>query len=92
MSQFYGITSLDEARAYLAHQQLGARLREITHALLAHKDESAEQILGYIDAVKVRSSMTLFDLIEPDSVFAQVLECFYHSARDAKTLKMLKLS
>lgn len=90
MSQHYAITSLDEARAYLAHPELGARLREITMALLQHKNKTAEQILGYIDAVKVRSSMTLFDIIEPNSIFAEVLDVFYDGKPDDRTLQLLK--
>src|ERR1700759_4006561 len=61
MSQAYAIRSLEETRAYLAHPLLGPRLRESTAALLAASPgASAEEILGGIDAVKVRSSMTLF--------------------------------
>ena len=63
MSEMYGIASLEEARAYLEHPTLKARLYEISRALLAHSDKSAESILGGIDAVKVRSCMTLFKAI-----------------------------
>ena len=66
MSQAYAIGSLDEARAYLAHPILGPRLRESSEALLATDPSlSAEQILGGIDAIKVRSSMTLFARADP---------------------------
>jgi uncharacterized protein (DUF1810 family) len=60
MSRRYAIASLDEARAYLAHPVLGPRLIECAQALLEHQDKSAQEILGEIDAVKLRSSMTLF--------------------------------
>jgi uncharacterized protein (DUF1810 family) len=60
MAQRYAISGLDEARAYLAHPVLGPRLRATTEALLEHHRRSAEQIMGGIDAVKLRSSMTLF--------------------------------
>ena len=90
MSQHYAITSLDEARAYLAHHVLGTRLCEITKALLQHKDKSSEQILGYIDAVKVRSSMTLFDILRPNSIFSEVLDVFYDGKPDDRTLQLLK--
>jgi uncharacterized protein (DUF1810 family) len=60
MSRRYAIASLEEARAYLEHPVLGPRLIECAEALLAHHDKSAEEILGGIDAVKLRSSMTLF--------------------------------
>ena len=89
MSSFYGIAGLEEAKAYLAHPVLGARLREISAALLAHEGQAAWAILGEIDAMKVRSSMTLFDAVCPDSVFGQVLNAFYEGGRDEVTLSML---
>src|SRR5690349_7212891 len=58
---FYAIGSLAEARAYLAHPVLGPRLRECTETLLAHRRRGAEAILGPVDAMKLRSSMTLFE-------------------------------
>ena len=60
MAQRYAIGSLDEARAYLAHPVLGARLREATRLVLRHRGTPAEAVLGPIDAMKFRSSMTLF--------------------------------
>lgn len=89
MSEFYGIAGLEEVKAYLAHPVLGARLREISTALLAHAGQAAWAILGEIDAMKVRSSMTLFDAVEPDSVFSQVLDAFYGGQRDDRTLAMI---
>ncbi len=97
MSDNYGIGSLDEAQAYLNNLVLKSRLVEISTALLQHskgglfhKPKSAEQILGYTDALKVRSCMTLFDIIEPNSIFAQVLDAFYNGERDTLTLQILK--
>src|SRR3954454_3991697 len=60
---FYGIASADEARAYLAHPLLGARLRECLAALSAHEGGSAEAIFGVVDAMKLRSSITLFEAV-----------------------------
>jgi uncharacterized protein (DUF1810 family) len=60
MSRRYAIGSLEEARAYLEHPVLGTRLVECSQALLGHENLSAEEIMGRIDAVKLRSSMTLF--------------------------------
>ena len=80
-SKYYGIESPDEARTYLCHEVLGKRLREITSALLEHRDKSATDILGEIDAKKVRSSMTLFDMISPNDIFAEVLAVFYGGHR-----------
>jgi uncharacterized protein (DUF1810 family) len=86
MSRQFAITSLEEARAYLAHALLGVRVRECAAALLSTSDRSAEDILGTIDAVKVRSSMTLFHRAAPDEpVFAEVLERFYGGIPDAAT-------
>ena len=86
MSRRYAIASLDEARAYLAHPLLGARLRECASALLATTHGTAEDVLGAIDAMKVRSSMTLFHRAAPDEpLFVQVLDHFYGGAPDAAT-------
>jgi uncharacterized protein (DUF1810 family) len=86
MSEHYAIGSLEEARAYLADGVLGARLRECARALLATPDRTAEEILGSTDAMKVRSSMTLFHRAAPaESVFAEVLERFYGGRVDALT-------
>lgn len=68
---------------------LGRRLREITNALLKHNDKSAEEIFGGLDAMKVRSSMTLFDAISPDDIFAQVLDTFYDGKRCEFTLSAI---
>ena len=90
MAQAYALASLDEARAYLAHPVLGPRLRECTAAVLAHTDRSAEQILGVVDALKLRSSMTLFARAAPDEpAFAAVLEAFYCGEPDARTEQLL---
>ncbi len=86
-SQTYAIASLEEARAYLAHPLLGARLRESAAALLAVESGSAEQILGPVDAVKVRSSMTLFAAAAPgEPSFREVLDRFYDGEPDPETL------
>ena len=89
-AQNYGITSLNEARAYLANPTLRKHLIEVSEALLQHKDMTAFEILGTTDAIKVRSCMTLFDMVEPNSVFEQVLECFYMDERDELTLQILQ--
>ena len=91
MAYAYGINGVEEAKAYLAHPVLSARLIEINEALLAHKDQDIEDILGDIDAMKLRSSMTLFAFIsEKNSVFFQVLECFYDGKMDEYTLKLIE--
>lgn len=89
-AKYYGIASLDEARAYLRHAKLGPRVRECAAALLPWADRrSAQQILGPIDAVKLRSSLTLFDHVEPKAIFATVLEQFFAGDRDDRTLALL---
>jgi uncharacterized protein (DUF1810 family) len=90
MSTFYGIASLDEARAYLADPVLGARLRACADTLLATKGSSAEAILGSVDALKVRSSMTLFHRADPgEPRFGAVLHRFYGGVADPDTDRLL---
>jgi uncharacterized protein (DUF1810 family) len=89
-SQRYAIGSLDEARAYLEHPVLGQRLIEAASVLLGNTESTAEQILGELDAMKVRSSMTLFQQAEPDEpVFRRVLDRFFEGIPDAETLRRL---
>jgi uncharacterized protein (DUF1810 family) len=86
MSQEYAIASLAEARAYLDHPVLGARLRKCAAILLATEGRTALEILGSIDAMKLRSSMTLFHRAAPDEpVFTQVLERYYGGRADDGT-------
>jgi uncharacterized protein (DUF1810 family) len=88
MAQRYAIASLDEARAYLAHPILGARLRECAEALLGLQERSADAVLGGVDAVKLRSSMTLFALAAPDEpVFRRVLERYFGGEEDPETTR-----
>ena len=89
-AQEYAIGSLDEARAYLAHPVLGARLRESAAALLRHADSSPAAILGEIDAIKLRSSMTLFARADPaEPLFEQVLGAFYGGDGDPATDRII---
>ena len=76
-AEHYGIEGLDEARAYLAEPVLGPRLEEISAAILVHKATPARAILGPVDVLKLRSSMTLFSAAGGVPVFAQVLAAFY---------------
>jgi uncharacterized protein (DUF1810 family) len=86
MAQRFAITSLDEARAYLAHPVLGARLREASEAVLASAAPTAVELLGPTDAKKLRSSMTLFHRAAPDEpVFAQVLDRYVGGVADEAT-------
>lgn len=93
-SRYFGITGIDEARAYYEHPVLGARLREVTAALLMN-DKSADEIFGKLDAQKVRSCMTLFNHIakyvleNDDDLFQKALNKFYDGKGDDLTGKML---
>jgi uncharacterized protein (DUF1810 family) len=88
-AEHFGIVSLAEARAYLAHPVLGARLQECAEALVAHSGRSAREILGFPDDLKVRSSMTLFARAGGPAVCTQVLEEFYDGQEDPATLQLL---
>jgi uncharacterized protein (DUF1810 family) len=86
MAQRYVIASLDEARAYLAHPVLGARLRESASALTGLATRSPEEVLGGIDAIKLRSSMTLFARAAPDEpLFGEVLDQYFGGVADDTT-------
>jgi len=94
-AQFYGIGSLAEARAYLDHPVLGARLRSFTKIVLDSNGPNAETIFGYPDYLKFRSSMTLFELAETRDktefrtcIFTQALERYYRNERDSETLRL----
>ena len=86
-SQHYAIRDLAEARAYLAHPVLSARLTEAAEAVRADAGRaSAEAMLGGIDAVKLRSSATLFEAAGGGPVFAALIDAFFGGERDAATL------
>ena len=90
MSRRYAIASLHEAEEYLRHPILGPRLIECTRVLLGLQGLSAEQILGTIDAVKLRSSMTLFTRADPsNALFTRTLERYFGGTMDAATLRRL---
>ncbi len=85
-SEHYGIENLEEAKAYLEDETLGMRLREISQALMEHANKlSAYDIFGGLDAKKVKSCMTLFDMVAPNDVFASVLDAFFDGKRDGRT-------
>lgn len=90
-AKFYGIADLDEARAYLSDPDLGPRLVEVAQAVLEHPDLSAKQIMGEIDALKLRSSATLFREAAHDpetrAVFQAILTTFYEDDPCTATLE-----
>jgi uncharacterized protein (DUF1810 family) len=92
MSQRFAIGSLAEARAYLDHPVLGARLRELVGVVLQHGDRSAHEIFGSPDDLKFHSCLTLFDQMAPDDVFAEGLAAFFAGKPDPRTLQLLGTS
>ena len=89
MAQLFGIASLEEARAYLAHPVLGPRLRECCALMLQVPQRSAHEILGSPDDLKFRSCLTLFSLADPrESLFRQGLDRFYGGVPDPRTVAL----
>jgi uncharacterized protein (DUF1810 family) len=90
MAQRFAVSGLAEARAYLGHPVLGPRLRECAGALIAVEDSTADRILGPVDAMKLRSSMTLFAAAGPqDTAFGEVLTRYFDGRPDEATLARL---
>lgn len=89
-AKFYGINGPDEARAYLAHPVLGPRLIEISEALLELDGSDPEAVMGQVDALKLRSCMTLFACVSGDgSVFRRVIDKYYGGEPDKETLALI---
>lgn len=90
MAERFGIGSLAEARAYLAHPLLGARLRECTHLVLGVERRTAAEIFGYPDDLKFRSCVTLFARADPgERIFQDALARYFGGQPDPLTLKRL---
>ena len=88
-AQYYAIEDLGEAKAYLADPVLRERLLEISNALLALDSCDPTDVMGYPDDLKLRSSMTLFSLADPEcTVFRDVLEKFYDGREDPRTIAL----
>ena len=91
MARRYAIASLDEAKEYLEHPVLGPRIIEAAQATMAGDERRAEAILGSIDAIKLRSSMTLFHRADPqEPVFLQVLDRFFARRPDPATDELIE--
>ncbi|MBV9128214.1 MAG: DUF1810 domain-containing protein, partial [Verrucomicrobia bacterium] len=90
MAERYAIRSKAEAVDYLKHPVLGARLRECAAALLRVEGRTVEEIMGYPDDLKLKSSMTLFLEVSDEDQFAAVLEKYFASEKDAQTLEILQ--
>lgn len=90
MAQRFALASRPEAEAYLAHPILGARLRECTEFVNAVQHRTVEQIFGYPDDLKFRSSMTLFDLVSGEAVFRTALDKYFAGKPDSTTAQLLR--
>lgn len=92
-SQYYAIKSLEEAIAYLAHPILGGRLHECLKALQTLEQTDANQVFGELDAVKFRSSLTLFAEADPaDPIVEVALDRWFDGRKDERTLRLLGTS
>jgi len=90
MAREYGMADRQEAAAYIAHPVLGPRLIDCVNALLSHPDKTAVDMLGEVDAMKLRSCLTLFATVAPqEPCFAKALELFYGGQPDVQTLHLL---
>lgn len=89
MARYYGVADRYEAQIYLDHPLLGKRIREINAALLQHKDKPVESILGPVDALKVKSCMTMFNFLAPGEIFGEVIHSFYNGECCEQTLKLM---
>ena len=92
MANYYGIDNLLEAQEYLNNKLLSSRLYEITNELLNLSEDNPEKIFGYVDAMKLRSCMTLFNLVSSENIFKDVLEKYYGGKVDDKTIALCKNS
>ncbi len=90
MAQRFAIKSKREAEAYLAHDVLNPRLVECTRLVMADSEKKIQDILGSPDDMKFRSSMTLFDALSKQEIFAEAIGTFYPEGPDASTLRILE--
>ena len=88
-AKFYGISGLEEAREYLEHPLLGVRLLECCDLLLKKKDVSAREVFGDVDAMKFRSSLTLFDAVARTPIFSACLARYFDGETDRLTMAAL---
>lgn len=89
-SKFYGISGPKEASEYLEDPILGQRLREISNVILNLATDDAVAVFGGIDSRKLKSSMTLFDLVSPNDIFARVLDKYFNGQRDNLTVNIIQ--
>lgn len=85
-SNYYGLEGVEEARSYLNNPILSVHMNEILNELINLSTNNPENIFGKLDAQKLKSSMTLFDLVSPNDIFARVLDKYFNGQRDSRTL------
>lgn len=90
MSQYYEIKSIEEARDYLNNEILRKHLLEVSNELLKLNTCNPEEVFGYIDSLKLKSSMTLFSYVSDEEVFDKVIDKYYNGVKDETTLKICK--
>lgn len=88
-ANYYGISDLEEAKAYLMDPILGSRLVEISQTLLDLQNVTMWDVFGGVDEMKLRSSMTLFSMVSEDSVFEDVLNRYFNGEKDELTLTLV---
>jgi uncharacterized protein (DUF1810 family) len=89
-ARFYGLENLSEAKLYLSHPVLGARLKECTALVMQHHDKTALEILHHPDNLKFRSCMTLFKLADPlEPLFPAALDLFFKDDADDMTIQLV---
>lgn len=89
-SKYYGLSGKDETIAYLGNTILSERLRNVCNAILGLETSDASSVFGGIDSHKLRSSMTIFDLVSPNDVFAFVLDKYFDGRRDRRSIELIK--
>ena len=90
-AKYYSIKTIEEAKEYLTHPILGKRLLECSNIILEIQNKTADEIFGYPDTAKLKSSMTLFNFLAPDQkVFAAVLKKYFAGEQDEQTLSILQ--
>lgn len=89
-SKFYGLSGTEEASEYLEDPILGQRLREVSNTILNLATCDAVEVFGGIDSCKLKSSMTLFDFVSSNDIFARVLDKYFNGQRDNQTLNIIR--
>ncbi|MDE5856796.1 MAG: DUF1810 domain-containing protein [Muribaculaceae bacterium] len=89
-AKYYGVSGIAEATAFLQHPILGLRLRVVSETILGLPSNNARSIFGDIDSLKLRSSMTLFDIASPNDIFAQVIDKYFNGQSDNRTISIIK--